>query len=117
MGNRWVTAVKDGPDLTPAQDSAPTFDPLFGFPNGRKARVMSATQEEMEAVQLQKDHRNYCAKENVAVSSSIGYFYTLLYLQEIYSRPSSATWRRSRSGGSVTMSNTRPNIARWRITN
>ena len=43
---------------------------------------MSATQEEMEAVQLQKDHRNYCAKENVAVSSSAG----ISILYSVYER-------------------------------
>ena len=26
------------------KDSAPTFDPLLGFPNGRVARVLNATQ-------------------------------------------------------------------------
>jgi hypothetical protein len=45
MGNTWVRAIRDGPEVTPKQNSEPTFDPLFGFPNGRKQRVMTVSAE------------------------------------------------------------------------
>merc|ERR1719458_2424982 len=66
MGNTWVREFQDGSSelpgsVTPKQDSAPTFDPLLGFPNGRVPRVLNATQEEMEAVQLSPGHKNHCA--------------------------------------------------------
>merc|ERR1719495_2464481 len=66
MGNTWVRELRDGSDVTPIQDSKPTFDPLLGFPNGRKPRVMTVTAEEMDAVQLQPFERNYCAEYHIA---------------------------------------------------
>ena len=67
------------------QDSAPTFDPLLGFPNGRVPRVLNATQvsqfyetlnqilnqEEMEAVQLSPGHKNHCA--DLSIKAKVGY--------------------------------------------
>ena len=45
-------------ETTFSKDSAPTFDPLLGFPNGRVARVLNATQvrdkREYSASHLQK---------------------------------------------------------------
>lgn len=38
-----------------------TFDPLYGFPEGRKERVMVATYEEMESAKLPMEDRDYCA--------------------------------------------------------
>ncbi|XP_076353574.1 NADH dehydrogenase (ubiquinone) B18 subunit [Tachypleus tridentatus] len=45
----------------PDYKNEPTFDPLYGFPNGRKERVMIATQEEMESAKLPLEDRDYCA--------------------------------------------------------
>ncbi|GAB6029042.1 hypothetical protein CHUAL_004828 [Chamberlinius hualienensis] len=39
----------------------PTNDPLYGFANGRKERVMIATEEEMRSAKLTKMQRDYCA--------------------------------------------------------
>ncbi|XP_075236261.1 NADH dehydrogenase (ubiquinone) B18 subunit [Lycorma delicatula] len=49
------------PEDTPAFHHEPKYDPLYGFPNGRKERVMIATKEEMESAKLPLDKRNYCA--------------------------------------------------------
>ena len=45
MGAHWTRHLSDPEGVTPKQDSAPTFDPMLGFPNGRKPRVMTATAE------------------------------------------------------------------------
>jgi len=37
MGN-WATTHFLEPGVTPLTDAEPSFDPLFGFPNGRKER-------------------------------------------------------------------------------
>ncbi|XP_023345884.1 NADH dehydrogenase [ubiquinone] 1 beta subcomplex subunit 7 [Eurytemora carolleeae] len=66
MGNTWVREFREGPEITPRQDSVPTFDPMLGFPNGRKPRVMTVTAEEMDAVQLQPGERNFCAEYHIA---------------------------------------------------
>jgi len=66
MGNVWVREFHEGPEVTPRQDSKPTFDPLLGFPNGRKPREMTVTEAEMDAVQLQPGERNYCAEYHIA---------------------------------------------------
>ena len=55
--------------VTPKQDSGPTFDPMLGFPNGRKPRVLTVSAEEMEAVQLQPWEKNYCADLHVKVEA------------------------------------------------
>ena len=43
MGNaynikHWVGTITDDPELRPGYESTPTFDPMFGFKNGRKER-------------------------------------------------------------------------------
>ena len=68
MGNHWTRAWTDGPEVTPKADSKPTFDPLLGFENGRKPRVLNATAEEMEAVQVPQQNRGYCGREFIVVS-------------------------------------------------
>lgn len=37
MGNAWALYVSD-PEGTPTADKPPSFDPMLGFPNGRKER-------------------------------------------------------------------------------
>ncbi|XP_015607882.1 NADH dehydrogenase [ubiquinone] 1 beta subcomplex subunit 7 [Cephus cinctus] len=59
MGNvsAFYTSEKDP---TPAANHPPTFDPMLGFPNGRKPRVMKATEQEMNAALVPKEFRDYC---------------------------------------------------------
>ncbi|XP_071453457.1 NADH dehydrogenase [ubiquinone] 1 beta subcomplex subunit 7 [Hetaerina americana] len=60
MGNAWALYVSD-PEGTPTPLKESAFDPLYGFPNGRKERVMIATEEEMDSAKLPLDSRDYCA--------------------------------------------------------
>lgn len=59
MGNAYAYYAR--PEITPGPDVVPTFDPLEGFPNGRKKRVMIATREEMESAKMPLEDRDYCA--------------------------------------------------------
>ena len=73
MGASFTREFHDGTaqspnSVTPVQDSKPTFDPLLGFPNGRVARPMTVTAEEMEAIQLQPWEKNYCADLHIKVT-------------------------------------------------
>ncbi|XP_052862378.1 NADH dehydrogenase [ubiquinone] 1 beta subcomplex subunit 7 [Anopheles cruzii] len=60
MGN-YVSLYLTNPKGTPVPLTEPSFDPNLGFPHGRKARVMIATEEEMEAAKLPLENRDYCA--------------------------------------------------------
>uniref|UniRef100_A0A336MBQ8 NADH dehydrogenase [ubiquinone] 1 beta subcomplex subunit 7 n=2 Tax=Culicoides sonorensis TaxID=179676 RepID=A0A336MBQ8_CULSO len=60
MGN-WASRYYMNPEGTPDPTKPPSFDPNFGFPNGRKERVMIATEEEMVAAKLALEDRDYCA--------------------------------------------------------
>ncbi|XP_046833698.1 NADH dehydrogenase [ubiquinone] 1 beta subcomplex subunit 7 [Vespa crabro] len=60
MGTLWSAYVTH-PDTMPEAETAPTFDPLYGFKNGRKPRVMIATDAEMKAARIPKKLRDYCA--------------------------------------------------------
>ncbi|KAJ8040932.1 NADH dehydrogenase [ubiquinone] 1 beta subcomplex subunit 7 [Holothuria leucospilota] len=60
MGHMWSAYVTHS-DTAPDMNNIPTFDPLYGFPDGRKEREMIATQEEMNAAMLPLDRRDYCA--------------------------------------------------------
>ncbi|XP_066599024.1 NADH dehydrogenase [ubiquinone] 1 beta subcomplex subunit 7 [Prorops nasuta] len=48
-------------DVTPDFATPSTFDPQLGFPTGRKQRVQIATEQEMSAMRLDRDKRDYCA--------------------------------------------------------
>ena len=63
MGTQLSVSVHDytHPEEAPRTDRPPTFDPLAGFPAGRKKREMKATWEEMDAAQLNAGERDYCA--------------------------------------------------------
>jgi len=56
----YATYIKS-PDTMPNFRAGPTFDPLYGFPQGRHERKMVATEEEMEAAGLPAEERDYCA--------------------------------------------------------
>ncbi|KAG7153642.1 NADH dehydrogenase [ubiquinone] 1 beta subcomplex subunit 7-like [Homarus americanus] len=60
MGHVFSHYIGD-PATTPDYTKEPTFDPLYGFSEGRKERVKLATKEQMESVQLPLDKRDYCA--------------------------------------------------------
>ncbi|XP_043289113.1 NADH dehydrogenase [ubiquinone] 1 beta subcomplex subunit 7 [Venturia canescens] len=60
MGNVFA-GEKEEFKTKPEYNGTPQFDPLDGFPNGRKKRVMLATEEEMIAVKLPLSERDYCA--------------------------------------------------------
>ncbi|KAH9504136.1 hypothetical protein Btru_065088 [Bulinus truncatus] len=59
MGNMWYAYVSH-PDTTPDYNKPPTFDPLIGFPNGRKERCVKATREELDKANIPLDKRDYC---------------------------------------------------------
>ncbi|XP_050400451.1 NADH dehydrogenase [ubiquinone] 1 beta subcomplex subunit 7 [Patella vulgata] len=60
MGNQ-IYAYITHPDTAPDIKSSPTFDPLYGFPNGRKERVLPLSREEMDRANMPLDKRDYCA--------------------------------------------------------
>ncbi|CAG9772841.1 unnamed protein product [Ceutorhynchus assimilis] len=49
------------PEITPHPEEEPTFDPMLGFPNGRKPRVMIATKDELVSAKIPLQDRDYCA--------------------------------------------------------
>ncbi|CAH1773501.1 unnamed protein product [Owenia fusiformis] len=55
-----VISTYTNPDSMPRYQEPPTFDPLLGFPEGRKERVMQVTEEEMLAMNISKNQRDYC---------------------------------------------------------
>ena len=58
MGNIWAREFREGPEVTPRQESKPTFDPMLGFEQGRKPRVMTVTEEVRETLLLRLLKRN-----------------------------------------------------------
>ncbi|CAG5121203.1 unnamed protein product [Candidula unifasciata] len=59
MGNMWYTYISH-PDTAPNVRNPPTFDPLYGFPNGRKERTIKATREELDRANIPLARRDYC---------------------------------------------------------
>ncbi|XP_071487641.1 NADH dehydrogenase [ubiquinone] 1 beta subcomplex subunit 7-like [Diadema antillarum] len=66
MGQMW-TAYVTHPDTAPDLENIPTFDPLYGYPDGRPEREMVATQEEMNQARVPLDKRDYCAHLYIAL--------------------------------------------------
>ncbi|KAG9510418.1 NADH dehydrogenase [ubiquinone] 1 beta subcomplex subunit 7 [Fragariocoptes setiger] len=62
-----IGALDDRPD--PGKPSP--YDPLYGFPRGRKKRELGVTEEEMNSVGLDDDQRDYCSKEKVELKACI----------------------------------------------
>uniref|UniRef100_A0A0K8TPD0 NADH dehydrogenase [ubiquinone] 1 beta subcomplex subunit 7 n=1 Tax=Tabanus bromius TaxID=304241 RepID=A0A0K8TPD0_TABBR len=77
MGNAFALYTK--PDVTPHPLKDPSFDPNFGFPQGRKPRVMIATKEEMESAKLPLADRDYCAHKLLKYRSCRSDVYPFLY--------------------------------------
>lgn len=63
MGQKLTVSLDDyfNPRVGPRTDRPSTFDPLYGFSNGRKKREMMVSWEEMDRWQLPIEHRDYCA--------------------------------------------------------
>ncbi|XP_055912821.1 NADH dehydrogenase [ubiquinone] 1 beta subcomplex subunit 7 [Eupeodes corollae] len=59
MGNAFALYAR--PEVTPDPRKEPAFDPQMGFPNGRKERVMIATEAEMQSAKLAQEDRDFCA--------------------------------------------------------
>ncbi|XP_012265521.2 NADH dehydrogenase [ubiquinone] 1 beta subcomplex subunit 7 [Athalia rosae] len=78
MGNTWAYYVSH-PDTTPPSITPPTFDPLLGFSNGRKPRVMVATEEEMKSANLALKDRDYCAHHLLAYQACRADVWPLAY--------------------------------------
>ncbi|XP_071581571.1 NADH dehydrogenase [ubiquinone] 1 beta subcomplex subunit 7 [Temnothorax nylanderi] len=66
MGN-WIALYITHPDTMPTPDGKSTFDPMFGFPNGRKPREMKLSEEDMMALKIPQDRRDYCAHKYLAL--------------------------------------------------
>ncbi|XP_784178.1 NADH dehydrogenase [ubiquinone] 1 beta subcomplex subunit 7 [Strongylocentrotus purpuratus] len=65
MGQMW-TAYVTNPDTAPDLNNLPTFDPEYGFPDGRPEREMVASQEEMNMARVPMDKRDFCAHFYIA---------------------------------------------------
>ncbi|CAL1546845.1 unnamed protein product [Lymnaea stagnalis] len=59
LGPMWYTYVSH-PDTAPDYKNPPTFDPMLGFPNGRKEKTIKATREELDKANIPLDKRDYC---------------------------------------------------------
>lgn len=59
----WGTWLE--PEKWPVPMTEPTFDPMLGFPNGRKVRESTASWEEMEKYGLEHFERDYCANHRI----------------------------------------------------
>ena len=62
MGNALRPIASDD---YPESHKPPSFDPQLGFPNGRKKRVMIATEQEMRAARVPLYFRDYCAHKYI----------------------------------------------------
>ncbi|XP_071121512.1 NADH dehydrogenase [ubiquinone] 1 beta subcomplex subunit 7-like [Mytilus edulis] len=64
MGGHMTRAIDAqilNPDVAPDYRNAPKFDPMLGFQNGRKERVMMVSAEDMDVAKVPLRHRGYCA--------------------------------------------------------
>ncbi|XP_008554187.1 NADH dehydrogenase [ubiquinone] 1 beta subcomplex subunit 7 [Microplitis demolitor] len=59
MGSAYSLFME--PDVTPIGDTKPSFPTTYGFEEGRKPRVMIATEQEMTAAMIPAERRDYCA--------------------------------------------------------
>ena len=83
MGTAFSLSVEANrnPDCDPQTTMPPSFDPLAGFPRGRKERKMEVTLEQMENAGLETFEMDFCAhklmewKECVRKSFPFANFY------------------------------------------
>ncbi|KAA0196124.1 hypothetical protein HAZT_HAZT003533 [Hyalella azteca] len=45
------------------------FDPMLGFPEGRKVRKMHVTEDEMASAMIEQEYRNYCTHKLIDLHS------------------------------------------------
>lgn len=68
------------PDLPPPEpEHEPKFDPLIGFPNGRKERVVKATLEDMESAAIPPERRDYCVDKYITFLICKRKYFPLVY--------------------------------------
>lgn len=62
MGQKLAVSIEDkwDPRIAPRTDRPPTFDPLYGFPKGRKKREMKGDWDEMNRMNIPFSQRDYC---------------------------------------------------------
>ncbi|KAL2725040.1 NADH dehydrogenase ubiquinone 1 beta subcomplex subunit 7, partial [Vespula squamosa] len=77
MGTLWSSSVIH-PDIMPEAETPPTFDSLYGFQNGRKARVMTTTDAEMKAARIPKRFRDYCAHKFLELEDCKKYHFPMM---------------------------------------
>ncbi|KAL3072073.1 hypothetical protein niasHT_009305 [Heterodera trifolii] len=73
MGQKLAVSLDDfyHPETAPRIDRPPTFDPLYGFPKGRKPREMQASWEQLEKMKIPISERDYCAHKMVALRKCV----------------------------------------------
>ena len=53
-------------DTSPNVAEPPHYDPMAGFPKGRKKRVCNVTWEEMDKYDVPLDFRDYCVDKYIS---------------------------------------------------
>ena len=66
MGNHWTAPHLRG---YPDNQLESKYDDLYGFPHGRKRRVMYATEVEMESAKVKWEFRDYCAHKLIKLKA------------------------------------------------
>lgn len=78
MGNTIAFIQHWGEELPPT-GAAPTYDPFYGFPEGRKQRVIQATEEEMNAAKVPPELRDYCVDYYLKILECKRVHYPFMY--------------------------------------
>uniref|UniRef100_A0A0K8RBL0 NADH dehydrogenase [ubiquinone] 1 beta subcomplex subunit 7 n=1 Tax=Ixodes ricinus TaxID=34613 RepID=A0A0K8RBL0_IXORI len=66
--------------MTPeVENFKPSFDPMLGFPNGRKRREMVATEAELESARIPPKNRTYCAHKLIEFKACRKDHFPLVY--------------------------------------
>ncbi|XP_032672920.1 NADH dehydrogenase [ubiquinone] 1 beta subcomplex subunit 7 [Odontomachus brunneus] len=60
MGN-FIATHFTKTDVMPVPEGPPTFDPMLGFPEGRRVRELPVSEEDMIAAKIPLDKRDFCA--------------------------------------------------------
>ena len=66
MGNHWTAPHLRG---YPDNQLESKYDDLYGFPHGRKRRVMYATEVELESAKIKWEFRDYCAHKLIKLKA------------------------------------------------
>jgi len=69
MGNAGLTLSFPHLRGYPDSEIESKYDPLFGFPYGRKKRIMIATEAEMDSARLKAKERDYCAHKLIKLKA------------------------------------------------